>query len=131
MRYQQLDERAAMARPDPARFPPLTVAEHLGPLALAEVLARHFRQPAAVRDAVMAGVTWQQVAKATGCGAGAALRQFLWRLAGQRRLSNGAPGMDDPRRRFSRQDVWRAWELQGRVYVRVSGCRASRRQEAC
>ena len=44
----------------------LTRDEHLELLALGELLARYYRHPARVHDAVQAGVTWPQIAAATG-----------------------------------------------------------------
>jgi hypothetical protein len=49
-----------------AKFPPLTVAEHLEMLALGERIARYYRHPSQVDKALKAGATWQQVADATG-----------------------------------------------------------------
>ena len=70
-RYQALNDRDAMARAiatlqargewnadrslDPEDYPPLTAAEHLELLALGEVIARHYRHPALVHHAVLAG----------------------------------------------------------------------------
>jgi hypothetical protein len=48
------------------KFPPLTVAEHLEMLALGERIARYYRYPAQVDQAVRAGATWDQIAAATG-----------------------------------------------------------------
>ena len=85
-RYQALNDRDAMARAiatlqargewnddrslNPEDYPPLTAAEHLEMLALGEVMARHYRHPAQVHHAVMAGATWEQIAAATGGDAG-------------------------------------------------------------
>lgn len=53
---------------DPARHgtderPPLTVSEHLELLALAESIARTVRHPSNVHHAVVAGASWDEVAK--------------------------------------------------------------------
>ena len=49
-----------------AKFPPLTVAEHLEMLALGERIARYYRHPSQVDQAVKAGASWEQIAAATG-----------------------------------------------------------------
>jgi hypothetical protein len=51
---------------DADRHQPLTAAEHLELLAVGEILARHYRHPALVHQAVQAGVTWPQIAEAVG-----------------------------------------------------------------
>ncbi len=48
------------------KYPPLTTGEHLEVLAAGEMLARHYRHPALVHNAVKAGASWAQVAAATG-----------------------------------------------------------------
>ncbi|MFB9253316.1 hypothetical protein ACFFWE_34215 [Sphaerisporangium melleum] len=53
---------------DPARHgaddrPPLTAAEHIELLALAECIARTVRHPANVHHALLAGVTWADIAR--------------------------------------------------------------------
>ena len=80
-RYEELTDRNLMARsiatlqargeydqdkhPDPGKYQPLTVAEHLEMLALGEAIAFYYRHPAGVDDAVRAGATWEQIAAAT------------------------------------------------------------------
>src|SRR5689334_16867549 len=92
-RYQQLNGRDSMARAidtlkargewnedrplSPADYPPLTPAEHLELLALGEVIARHYRHPAAVHHAVLAGAGWDEIAAATGGGSDEARRAYL------------------------------------------------------
>ena len=67
---------------DPAKHPdadnhqPLTAAEHLEVLAVGEVLARHYRHPAYVDDAVKAGASWSQIAEAVGCDEAQARQQY-------------------------------------------------------
>ncbi|MEU0569404.1 hypothetical protein ABZ297_29065 [Nonomuraea sp. NPDC005983] len=76
-RYNELAAKDASARArvelvargayDPARHgaddrPPLTVAEHIELLALAESIARTVRHPANVHHALLAGVTWAEIA---------------------------------------------------------------------
>jgi hypothetical protein len=76
-RYDELAAKHASARArielvtrgiyDPARHgaddrPPLTVAEHIELLALAECIARTVRHPANVHHALLAGVTWADIA---------------------------------------------------------------------
>lgn len=76
-RYNRLAAKDASARArtelvargayDPDRHgtedrPPLTVAEHIELLALAECIARTVRHPANVHHALLAGVTWAEIA---------------------------------------------------------------------
>jgi hypothetical protein len=79
-RYEELTDRNLMARsiaglqargtydearhPDPADYPPLSVAEHLEMLALGEAIAFYYRHPSGVDHAVRAGATWEQIAAA-------------------------------------------------------------------
>ena len=107
-RYQALNDRDAMARSiaalrargaqpadpalNPEDFPPLTTAEHLELLALGEALARHYRHPAQVHDAVRAGATWQQVAAATGGDPDQARQVYRAWAEGQHRLRQDFPG---------------------------------------
>jgi hypothetical protein len=81
-RFEELDHRHHMVRAeeelkargeyDAAKFgpegqyEPLTVADRLELIATGEVLARYYRHPARVHDAVQAGASWQQIAAATG-----------------------------------------------------------------
>ncbi|WP_344933991.1 hypothetical protein [Sphaerisporangium flaviroseum] len=51
---------------DAGKYPPLTAGEHLELLVLGESIARSVRNPAHVDRALQAGVTWRQVATATG-----------------------------------------------------------------
>ena len=72
-------EYDASKHPDPAEYPPLTVAEHLELLALGEAIAFYYRHPAGVDHAVRAGATWEQIAAArntTAEAARAAYRQW-------------------------------------------------------
>jgi hypothetical protein len=107
-RYQRLNDRDSMARAiatlqargertggrslDPADYPPLTAAEHLELLALGERLARHYRHPAMVHHAVLAGATWEQVAAATGGDPEEARLAYQDWAAGQRQLRRDFPG---------------------------------------
>ena len=107
-RYQALNDRDAMARAiatlqargewnedrslNPADYPPLTAAEHLQLIALGEVMARHYRHPAQVHHAVMAGATWEQIASATGGEAGQARQPYRQWADGQYRLRSEFPG---------------------------------------
>jgi hypothetical protein len=76
-RYNALAAKNASARArselvvrglyDPSRHgaddrPPLTVAEHIELLALAECIARTVRHPSNVHHALLAGVTWADIA---------------------------------------------------------------------
>jgi hypothetical protein len=81
-RFEELTSRDLMARAhatlrargtyDPRKhgetsnYPPLTTAEHLELLAAGEMLARYYRHPALIHHAVQAGVSWPQIAAATG-----------------------------------------------------------------
>ena len=53
---------------DANRNQPLTVSEHLELLAAGEMLAKQYRHPALVHQAVEAGATWPQIAEAVGSG---------------------------------------------------------------
>ena len=106
-RYQALDNRDAMARAiatlqargewnedrslNPEDYPALTAAEHLELIALGEVMARHYRHPAQVHDAVLAGATWEQIAAATGGDADQARQAYGQWAEGQHRLRQDFP----------------------------------------
>ena len=108
MRWQELDQRDAMARSiaalqargewnydrslDPADYSPLTVAEHLELLALGERAARRFRHPAAVHQAVLAGATWEQTGAASGGDAERTRQAYAQWAEGQHRLRQDFPG---------------------------------------
>lgn len=101
-RFDELTSRDLMARAyetlkargtyDPARhgdagkYQPLTTAEHLEVLASGEVLARHYRHPAHVDQAVKAGATWPQIAEAIGSGEAQARQQYREWADGQHDL---------------------------------------------
>jgi hypothetical protein len=101
-RYQALDSRDAMARSiatlqargdwyddrsiDPADYPPLSLAEHLELIALGEVIARRYRHPANIHDAVMSGATWAQIAAAAGGDPDQARHAYLAWAVEQREL---------------------------------------------
>jgi hypothetical protein len=107
-RYQALDTRDAMARSiatlqargewrddrsiDPADYPPLTLAEHLELIALGEVIARRYRHPANIHDAVMSGATWAQIAAATGGDPDQARHAYREWAEEQHRLRQDFPG---------------------------------------
>jgi hypothetical protein len=107
-RYQALNDRDSMARAiatlqargkwsddrslDPEDYPPLTAAEHLELIALGEVIARHYRHPALVHHAVLAGATWAQIAAATGGDADQARQAYGQWAEGQHRLRQDSPG---------------------------------------
>lgn len=106
-RYEALDNRDAMARAittlqargewnddrslKPENYPALTAAEHLELIALGEVMARHYRHPAQVHDAVLAGATWEQIAAATGGGADQARQAYRQWAEGQHHLRQDFP----------------------------------------
>lgn len=84
--------------PDPADYPPLTLAEHLEVLAIGEALARYFRHPADVDRAIAAGATWEQIADAIGGDARAVRRDYRAWADGQHYLyqtSGGEFGITD------------------------------------
>lgn len=107
-RYQVLNDREFMARAiaalqargewnddrslDPEDYPPLTAAEHLELIALGEVMARHYRHPALVHYAVMAGATWEQIAAAIGGDPDRARQAYREWAEGQHRLRSDFPG---------------------------------------
>ncbi len=107
-RYQALNDRDSMARAiatlqargewnedrslNPEDYPPLTAAEHLEMLALGEVMARHYRHPAQIHHAVMAGATWAQIAAATGGDPDQARQAYRAWAEGQHLLRSDFPG---------------------------------------
>ena len=107
-RYQALNDRDTMSRAiatlqargewnddrslNPEDYPPLTAAEHLELIALGEVIARHYRHPALVHHAVLAGATWEQIAAATGGDADQARQAYGQWAEGQHRLRQDFPG---------------------------------------
>lgn len=105
MRYQLLARRdllsktAARARPrgrrrqDGAASEPLTVLERLEMLALGEHLARHFRHPIQVHNALRAGATWPQIAAAIGKTSFQARADYIQWAADQRRIAEANPGI--------------------------------------
>jgi hypothetical protein len=77
---------------------PLTAAEHLEILAAGEVLARYYRHPARVDEAVKAGASWSQIAEAAGSDETTARRAYREWADGQHRLHadyEGRFGIDD------------------------------------
>jgi hypothetical protein len=84
--------------PDPDTYQPLTAAEHLEVLAIGEVLARHYRHPAYVDQAVKAGASWTQIAEAVGSDEAQARQQYREWAHGQHDLYvayEGKFGMND------------------------------------
>ena len=106
-RYRELADRDVMARSiatlkargtyepneyvNEAKFPPLTVAEHLEMLALGERIARYYRHPSQVDQAVKAGASWAQIAAATGTTEDAARAAYREWAEGQHKYA----GMGD------------------------------------
>jgi hypothetical protein len=77
---------------------PLTAAEHLEILAAGEVLARYYRHPARIDEAVKAGASWPQIAEATGSDETTARQAYREWADSQHRLHTdyeGRFGMDD------------------------------------
>jgi hypothetical protein len=114
-RYEELTDRnlsattAALLRErgelDPANpghqllaaRPPLSAAECLERIAIGEALARYYRHPSVVHDAVKAGAGWEQIGTARGVSAGQARRDYRDWADGQHRLHAhyGKWGLDD------------------------------------
>ena len=114
-RYEELTSRDLMARAhatlkargtydphkhgDTGKYPPLTAEEHLELLAAGEMLARYYRHPALIHHAVKAGVSWPQIAAATGSDEAKARQGYREWADGQHRLyadyQGGGFGMDD------------------------------------
>ena len=106
-RYRELADRDVMARSiatlkvrgtyepneyvNDEKFPPLTAAEHLELLALGERIARYYRHPSQVDQAVKAGASWQQVADATDTTPEAARAAYREWAEGQHKYA----GMSD------------------------------------
>lgn len=65
---------------------PLTADECLEVLALSELLARYYRHPGGVHQAVMSGSNWTQIAQAVGSTAEQARLDYLRWADGQHRL---------------------------------------------
>jgi hypothetical protein len=83
---------------DASKYPPLSVDQHLELIARGEVLARHYRHPAHVDNAVKAGATWGQIAAATGSDEARARQSYREWADGQHQLwqhYEGKFGMDD------------------------------------
>ena len=83
---------------DPDQYPPLTAEEHLEILAAGEMLARHYRHPARVHQAVLAGASWPQIAAAAGTGEAQARRAYREWADGQHLLHadyHGKFGLND------------------------------------
>ena len=83
---------------DVGKHQPLATAEHLELLAAGEVLARHYRHPALVHQALEAGATWPQIAAAVGSGEDRVRQQYREWADGQRRLHTwyeGKFGLND------------------------------------
>jgi hypothetical protein len=105
IRYQLLQHRdrrsrtAVGARPPGRRrqggaaSEPLTVSERLEMLALGEHLARLFRHPALVHQAVQAGATWPQIAAALAETSFQARKDYMLWADGQRGIAEADPGM--------------------------------------
>jgi hypothetical protein len=77
---------------NPEDYPPLTAAEHLELIALGERAARHYRHPALVHYAVVAGATWEQIAAATRGDPDQARQAYRDWAEGQHRLRSDFPG---------------------------------------
>jgi hypothetical protein len=83
---------------DADKYQPLTAEEHLEILAGGEMLARYYRHPALVHQAVTAGASWSQIAAATGSDEAQVRQAYREWADGQHRLYTdyeGKFGMDD------------------------------------
>ncbi len=83
---------------DASKYQPLTAAEHLEVLAVGEVLARHYRHPAHVDEAVKTGASWSQIAEAVGSDEAQVRQQYREWADGQHELYicyQGKFGMND------------------------------------
>jgi hypothetical protein len=83
---------------DASKCQPLTATEHLEVLAAGEMLARYYRHPAHVHQAVLAGASWPQVAAATGADEAQARQAYRDWADAQHRLYacyQGKFGLDD------------------------------------
>jgi predicted TPR repeat methyltransferase len=83
---------------DASKYQPLTADEHLELLATGEMLARRYRHPAHVHDAVQAGVTWPQIAEATGSDEARVRQEYREWADSQHRLHSyygGTIGLND------------------------------------
>jgi hypothetical protein len=114
-RYDELTQRDLSARAratlvargeyDAARHgaadpDPLTLAEHLEVLANGEVVARVYRHPGQIDQAVKAGATWQQIADATGSDEATVRQEYREFAQGQHDMwaSTGAWTDEQPHR---------------------------------
>jgi hypothetical protein len=96
---------------DPARHgtadpEPLTLAEHLEVLASGEVVARVYRHPAQVDQAVKAGASFEQIADATGSDEATVRQEYRQWAEGSHDMwaSTGAWAGEQPHR-FGMDDV--------------------------
>jgi hypothetical protein len=83
---------------DADKHQPLTASEHLEILAVGEVLARQYRHPVHVDEAVKAGASWSQVAEALGSDETEIRQRYREWAEGQHHLHayyEGKFGMDD------------------------------------
>ena len=71
---------------DASKHQPLTATEHLEILALGEAMARYYRHPARIDEAVKAGASWAQIADAVGSDEAQARRAYREWADGQHRL---------------------------------------------
>jgi hypothetical protein len=108
VRFEELTNRDLMVRAhatlkargtyDPQRhgdadkYQPLTAEEHLEILAAGEMLARYYRHPALVHQAVAAGASWSQIAEATGSDEATVRQGYQEWADGQHRLYAGYQG---------------------------------------
>jgi hypothetical protein len=83
---------------DAGKYQPLTTEEQLEILAAGEMLARYYRHPALIHQAVKAGASWSQIAAATGSDEVQVRQGYREWADGQHRLYTGYQGqfgMDD------------------------------------
>lgn len=79
-----------------AAKPPLSAAEYLERIAIGEALARYYRHPSMVHDAVQAGAGWEQIGAARGISAAQARAEYRQWAIGQHALhmDTGRWGLD-------------------------------------
>ena len=71
---------------DAGKYQPLTAEEHLEILAAGEMLARYYRHPAFLHQAVKAGASWARVAAAAGADEAQVRQAYREWADGQHRL---------------------------------------------
>ena len=84
MKWQALAARQARVQTGAENRQPLSIAEHLDLLAMAEVIAQRLRNQGTVHAAILAGASWADLADAAGSDAGQMRADFARWVAAQR-----------------------------------------------